>query len=177
MPPLSLGRGLVLRDARPDDAATIVRFVKALATYEREPDAATATEPLVRAQLASEAPPFACVIAERGGEAVGFAVYFWTYSTWRARVGMHLEDLWVEPEARGLGVARALLATLAARTVARGGARLEWRVLDWNELALGFYRRIGATELAEWQTHRLDGEALEALAAEHPTSSADEDGR
>lgn len=153
-----------VRPASPDDAATILRFVRALAEYEREPGAVEATEEVLRAQLASERPPFECLIAELGDAPVGFALFFTTYSTWRARTGIHLEDLWVEPQARRRGVALALFGAIARRLVERGGARLEWRVLDWNELALGFYRRLGATPLGEWQTLRLDGEALQRLA-------------
>ena len=164
-----------LRPARVGDERTIVRFIRALAAYEREPDAATATEEAIRTQLTMEPAPFECLIAERDGAPVGFALYFWTYSTWRAKVGVHLEDLWVEPEARGLGVARLLMEAIAARTVARGGARLEWRVLDWNELALGFYRHIGATDLREWQTCRLDGPALHALAERGATHAPPDD--
>lgn len=153
-----------VRPATPDDAVTILRFVRALAEYEREPDAVEATEDVLCAQLASERPPFECLIAELGGAPVGFAVFFATYSTWRATSGIHLEDLWVEPRARGHGVARGLFRELARLLVARGGARLEWRVLDWNELALGFYRKLGASSLDEWQTMRLDGDALRRLA-------------
>ena len=153
-----------VRPATPDDAGTILRFVRALAAYEREPDAVEATEEVLRAQLASERPPFECFVAELDGEAVGFAVFFATYSTWRAKSGIHLEDLWVEPHARRHGVALALMRAIARSLIERGGARLEWRVLDWNELALGFYRRLGASALGEWETMRLDGEALARLA-------------
>jgi GNAT superfamily N-acetyltransferase len=155
----------IVRAARPDDATTILRFVRALAAYEREPDAVEATEDVLRAQLASERPPFECAIAELAGAPVGLALWFATYSTWRGRPGIHLEDLWVEPAARGHGVALALLAHVARTLLARGGARLEWRVLEWNELALGLYRRIEAVEVVGWKTMRLDGEALGRLAA------------
>jgi GNAT superfamily N-acetyltransferase len=163
-----MSEGVQVRRARPGDEGTILRFVRALAEYEREPDAVEATEPVLRAQLSAERPPFECLIAERSGVAVGFALFFSTYSTWRAAPGIHLEDLWVEPEARLLGAGRALLEALARELRARGGARLEWRVLTWNEPALGFYRRLGAGELDGWATMRLEGEALAALAgAEH----------
>lgn len=155
-----MGAGLQVRGAEPDDAATILRFVRALAAYEREPDAVEATVPVLRAQLAMSPPPFECLIAELDGEPVGLALYFTTYSTWRAKTGIHLEDLWVEPNARRHGVARALMQALARTVVERGGARLEWSVLRWNELALGFYRSLGASEQDEWTTMRLDGDAL-----------------
>lgn len=156
-----------IRRASVDDAGTIVRFVRALADYEREPHAVIATEAIVRAQLASSRPPFECLIAELEGVPVGFAVFFETYSTWRAQVGIHLEDLWVDPSARRHGVARALMAALARALVVRGGARLEWSVLRWNDLALDFYRALDAREQSEWTTYRLDGDALALLAAEH----------
>ena len=166
-----------LRPARLGDERTIVRFIRALAAYEREPDAATATEEAIRTQLTMEPAPFECLIAERDGAPVGFALYFWTYSTWRAKVGVHLEDLWVEPEARGLGVARLLMEAIAARTVARGGARLEWRVLDWNEPAIRLYRSMGASVMTEWQICRVSGEALMSLAASCAAQCAAADGR
>lgn len=154
-----------IRFATPDDAATILRFIRELATYEREPDAVETTEPTLRAQLAEPTPPFECVIAERDGEPLGFALFFHTYSTWRGRRGIHLEDLWVTPAARKQGIGRALLARVAAIACERGCARLEWAVLDWNELALSFYRGLDAEPLSEWTTMRLAEGALAALAS------------
>lgn len=155
-----------IRSATPRDADTILRFIRELAAYEREPDAVEASAEVIAAQLAEEAPPFECLIAELDGEPVGFALFFHTYSTWRARRGIHLEDLWVTPSARQRGVGRALLARLAAVAVERGCARLEWAVLDWNELAMSFYRGLGASALGEWTTWRLSDAPLRALAAE-----------
>jgi GNAT superfamily N-acetyltransferase len=157
-----------IRFATPHDAETILRFIRELAAYEREPDAVEATAEVIAAQLAEEAPPFECLIAELDGEPVGFAIFFHTYSTWRARRGIHLEDLWVTPSARQRGVGRTLLARLAALAVERGCARLEWAVLDWNELAMSFYRGLGASALGEWTTWRLSDAPLRALAAESP---------
>lgn len=155
-----------IRFATPADAGTILRFIRELAEYEREPDAVRADVPTLEMQLAQEPPPFECLLAEIDGEPAGFALFFHTYSTWRARRGIHLEDLWVVPEARRRGVGRALLARLAAIAEERGCARLEWAVLDWNELAMSFYRSLGAVELREWKTFRLSDGALAALAAQ-----------
>jgi GNAT superfamily N-acetyltransferase len=155
-----------LRFATPDDAGTLLRFIEALATYEREPDAVEVTEATLRSQLSAPSPPFECLLAEVGGAPVGMALFFTTYSTWRGAPGLYLEDLWVDPSARRRGVARQLVARLAALTLERGGRRLEWAVLNWNELALGFYRGLDATALDGWTTMRLDGDALSKLAGE-----------
>jgi GNAT superfamily N-acetyltransferase len=156
----------VIRPARVDDAATILRFIRELATYEREPDAVEVSEATLRAQIGSPRPPFECVLAELEGAPVGFALFFPSYSTWRGRAGIYLEDLYVTPEARGAGVGKALLGHLASLAIARGCARLEWSVLDWNAPAIGFYASIGATPMSEWTVFRLSGDALVAAAAE-----------
>lgn len=153
-----------IRFATPADAATILALVRELAAYEREPDAVEATEATLAAQLAEPSPPFECLIAEIDGEAAGFALFFHTYSTWRGRRGLWLEDLFVRPRHRGAGIGRALLVELARVALDRGCARFEWTVLDWNELAIGFYRSLGAAPMDEWTTWRLDGAALAALA-------------
>lgn len=153
-----------IRTATTKDAGTILRFVRELARYEREPDAVEATEEALASQLAEARPPFECLIAELDGAPVGMALFFHTYSTWRAKRGIHLEDLWVTPSARRRGVGRALFARLAAIAAERRCARLEWAVLDWNELAISFYRGLGATPLAGWTTWRLSDAALEALS-------------
>lgn len=155
---------MLLRFATADDALTILGFIRELAAYEREPDAVVVTEVELRAQLAEHPPPFECLIAEQGGAAVGFALFFHNYSTWRGRRGIHLEDLWVTPTARRRGVGRALLARVAAIADERGCARLEWAVLDWNEPAIAFYRALGAEAMTEWTTMRLSGSALSRLA-------------
>jgi GNAT superfamily N-acetyltransferase len=156
---------LRIRDARPDDAAAVHALIRGLAEYEREPDAVDVTVAELARQLEQSPPPFECLIAERDAAPVGFALYFTSYSTWRGRPGLYLEDLFVPPEHRGEGVGRALLEELARRTVARGGARLEWSVLDWNEPAIRFYERLGAEPLGEWTTWRLTDDALRSLAA------------
>ena len=156
----------LLRPAGPDDAAAIHRLIVALATYEREPDAVVATPAGLREQLAAARPPFECLLAEVDGAVVGFALYFFNYSTWRGRPGLYLEDLFVEPGLRGRGLGRRLLGRLAAIAVDRGCARMEWMVLDWNAPALAFYAAIGASPVAGWTTHRLTGAALARLARE-----------
>lgn len=156
---------LSIRFADASDAETIHRLVVELATYERAPDAVVATIEDLRAQLAASRPPFQCLLAELDGEIAGFALFFHNYSTWRGRAGLYLEDLFVKPEYRGRGVGEALLARCAAIAVERGCPRFEWAVLDWNEPAIGFYRKLGAEPLTEWTIHRLTGDALVALAA------------
>jgi GNAT superfamily N-acetyltransferase len=153
-----------LRFANASDAASILRFIRALAEYEREPDAVQTDEATLRAQLEETPPPFECLIAEQGGAAVGFALFFHTYSTWRGRRGIWLEDLFVLPEARGRGVGKALLSRVAAIARERDCARLEWSVLDWNQPALDFYRSLGARALDEWTIHRVTDHALVELA-------------
>jgi GNAT superfamily N-acetyltransferase len=155
---------LALRPATADDAATIHALIVALADYEREPDAVMNSPAILRAQLAAPHPPFECLLAEEDGAAVGFALFFPTYSTWLGRPGLWLEDLFVREAHRRRGVGRALLTRVAQLAVARGYGRLEWAVLDWNTPAREFYRRLGAVALDEWTIHRLTGDALHALA-------------
>lgn len=157
---------LAIRKAAPADAALLHRWITALAVYEREPDAVKVSVAKLAEQLSAASPPFECFIAESDGVPAGMALFFLTYSTWRGTVGVHLEDLYVEERYRGLGIGAALLAKLAAETVHRGGARLEWAVLDWNEPAMRFYRALGAAPVPGWSIWRLDDAALDALAAE-----------
>jgi len=153
-----------LRIATPDDAATLLMLVRDLAEYERAPGDVVATEGDYVRALSSSPPEMEALIAEGDGAALGFALFFPTWSTWRGRPGIHLEDLFVIPEARGRGIGRALLSKVASIAVARGCARLEWQVLDWNGPAIGFYRALGARSLDEWTAMRLDGDALTAVA-------------
>ena len=157
---------IALRPAGPADAPEIHRLIAALAAYEREPEAVEVTPAMLRAQLASERPPFECLIAEADGAVVGFALYFHNYSTWRGRPGLYLEDLFVEPAQRGRGIGRRLLAALAQIAEARGCARMEWMVLDWNSPAIALYQALGARPVAGWSTYRLTGQALVDLARE-----------
>ena len=154
---------LSIRFAGPTDAATIHRFIVGLAVYEKEPDAVEVTPRELAEQMDEERPPFECLLAEEDGEAVGFALFFHNYSTWRGRRGIYLEDLFVPPEHRGFGVGKTLLTALAQIAVERDCARMEWAVLDWNEPAIGFYEKLGATGMDEWTTFRLTGDALARL--------------
>jgi GNAT superfamily N-acetyltransferase len=153
-----------IRAARPEDAGDIERVVRELAAYEREPDAVVAGAADFAAALGAEHPLVHAFVAELDGRVVGMALWFVTFSTWRGRHGIWLEDLFVSPEHRGLGLGRALLSRLAAVAVERGYDRLEWNVLDWNAPALEFYHRLGAEPLSDWTVHRLTGSALTALA-------------
>jgi GNAT superfamily N-acetyltransferase len=155
----------MIRTATPDDVPEIHRLIRALAEYEREPESARATVEQLREALFGPEPRVFAHVAEAGGRVVGFALWYLSFSTWTGRHGIYLEDLFVEPEQRGGGLGRALLATLARICVERGYARFEWAVLDWNRPALGFYRALGAQPLDEWTVHRLSGEALERVAA------------
>lgn len=156
-----------LRQATSADAELIHRFILELARYEREPDSIVeATPGTLRAQLESERPPFECVLAHLDGAPAGFALFFHSYSTWKGKPGIYLEDLFVLEPARRNGVGRALLAHLATLCVERDCARLEWAVLDWNQPAIDFYKSLGAQPLDEWSTFRLTGEPLRRLGAE-----------
>ena len=157
---------VTIRFATPADADTLHAFITGLAVYEREPDAVLVTPAVLREQLAAARPPFECLLAEHDGVARGFALFFATYSTWRGRPGIWVEDLFVPEAHRRRGVGRALLRRLAQLALERGCARLEWSVLDWNAPALGFYRTLGAQALDQWTIHRLCDAPLAALAAE-----------
>jgi GNAT superfamily N-acetyltransferase len=154
-----------VRAATADDAPRLLELFGALADYEHLRDQLHATEQQLREQLFGERPAAQALLAERDRQAVGYALFFPTFSSFLATRGIWLEDLFVLPEHRGAGVGRALLSAVAARVPTAGG-RLEWCALDWNELALGFYRSIGAREMDQWTTLRLDGEGLSRLAAE-----------
>jgi GNAT superfamily N-acetyltransferase len=153
-----------IRPAAVDDVPAVVSLIRELATYEREPDAVVATEELLRTALFGPEPRVFCLVAEDpAGEVVGFAVWFFNFSTWLGVHGVYLEDLFVRPEARGGGYGRALLTELARIAVRNGCGRLEWAVLDWNAPAQGFYRALGAAPMDEWTTWRLTGDALRIL--------------
>lgn len=156
--------GFTIRPACPDDAATLVNLIRELAVYERLEDHARATPEALREHLFGPRPYAEALIAEAGGEPAGFALFFSTFSTFRAQPSLYLEDLFVRPSQRGRGLGKALLARLAELAARRGCGRLEWAVLNWNEPALGFYRSLGARPLDEWTVYRLDGEALASLA-------------
>jgi len=153
-----------IRKADVNDVPLILEFIQSLAEYERLRDACTATEERLRTTLFSEKPAAEVIIAEASGEPVGFALFFHNYSTFLAQRGIYLEDLFVKPEARGKGVGLALLSALARIAVERNCGRLEWAVLDWNQLAIDFYRRIGAVPLDDWRIFRMTGDSLAGLA-------------
>ena len=160
-----LADGAILRAAASDDAPGILSCIQALAVYEREPDAVENTvEALTETLFGAEPRAFAHVV-ERDGEVKAIAVWFLTYSTWTGRHGIWLEDLFVDPEARGLGVGKALLVNLAQRCVWEGLGRFEWWVLDWNEPSIAFYKSQGGVMQDEWTKVRVDGEALARLGA------------
>jgi GNAT superfamily N-acetyltransferase len=153
-----------IRPATRADVPQILAFIRALATYEREPKAVTATEAGLERDGFGPNPFYFCLIAEHGGRPAGFALYFFNYSTWLGRPGLYLEDLFVEPEFRGLGIGKALLERVAAIAVENRCPRLQWEVLDWNTPAIEFYRAMGAEFLDEWRNVRVAGEALRRLA-------------
>ncbi len=155
---------LAIRPARPDEAGLVLAFIRELAEYERLAHAVVATETDVQAMLFGPSPKAFCEIAERDGGAIGFALWFYTASTFAGRHGIHLEDIFVQPKARGLGVGKALMAALARRCAQENLASLEWAVLDWNAPAIAFYDSLGADTPSEWITRRLSGEALARLA-------------
>jgi GNAT superfamily N-acetyltransferase len=163
---------LEIRQARPDDVPLLLALFRELAEYERLQDELQATEELLERALFSERPAAEALLAERRGAPVGYALFYPTFSTFLAIQGVWLEDLFVRPAHRKSGAGRALLAAVAARARERGAERLEWSALDWNELALGFYRGLGAQRMDEWVTHRLVGDALRSLAAEATERSA-----
>lgn len=147
------------------DVPAVLHMIRQLADYERLSHEVTATEERLRASLYGERPAAEAQIARCGEEPVGFALYFHTFSTFLGLPGLYLEDLFVAPQWRSRGYGRALLAHVARIAVERGCGRLEWAVLDWNEPALRFYRRVGARPLDDWTVYRLTGEPLERLAA------------
>ncbi len=153
-----------IRSATRADTGTILRFVRELAAFEREPDAVEATEATLAEALFGDAPAAEAVIADGTAGPVGFAVFFHNFSTWTGKRGLYLEDLYVTPEARGQGVGGALLAHLAGIAVDRRCARFEWSVLDWNADAIAVYRKLGAVGMEDWTIQRLTGDALGRLA-------------
>jgi GNAT superfamily N-acetyltransferase len=159
---------MLLRLAEPSDISIILQLIRELATYEREPHAVVATEADLLRDGFGERPIFHCLIAEEDGEPAGFAFYFFNYSTWRGRPGIHLEDLFVRPLFRGRGIGKALLIKVAEVAVANQCARFQWDVLDWNQTAIDFYHSLGAKFMTEWRIMRVSGEALTALAAGQP---------
>lgn len=154
----------MLRAARSGDETGILACIQGLADYEREPDAVLNTTDALAETFFGDDPRASAHVVEEGGEIVGIAIWFVTYSTWTGRHGIWLEDLFVFDRHRGRGFGRALIASLAEVCVERGYSRLEWTVLDWNAPSIAFYRSLGALPMEEWTTQRLVGGDLEALA-------------
>lgn len=155
-----------VRPAARDDLPDILRLVRDLAAYEREPDAAVATsDDFGRVLFPDHGQPSTfCHVADVDGRVVGIALWFVTFSTWTGQQGIWLEDLYMEPERRGSGIGKKLLAALARLAIDNGWTRLEWRVLNWNAPSIGFYESLHAVAQDEWTTYRLDGEALATFA-------------
>jgi len=154
-----------IRPANTEDGALILRFITELAIYEEAEEQVIATEADIRESLFAADSTTSALICELDGQAIGFAVYFFNYSTWLGKHGLYLEDLYVSPEFRGVGAGKTLLKYLARLAISKNCGRFEWSVLDWNEPAIGFYKAIGALPQAEWVSYRLSGRALTDFAA------------
>jgi GNAT superfamily N-acetyltransferase len=157
---------VLIRPAEPADVPVIADLIRGLARFEKLEDQVALTEELLTAGLFGPRPYAESILADVEGHPAGFALFFHNFSTFLARPGLYLEDLFVLPEHRGLGIGRALLTHLAHLAVERGCGRMEWAVLDWNKEAISFYERLGARANSEWTTYRLAGEALHRLARE-----------
>jgi len=171
--PNSMIRSFTLRDAVPDDAALLLRFIRELADYEKLLHEVRATEDGLRNLLSGPRPYAEALVAETNTP-VGFALWFYTVSTFNGAPSLYVEDVYVRPEHRGGGIGRAIFSDLARRALAHGCHRMDWSVLDWNTPAIEFYRSIGAQPVRGWTVQRLTGEALISLATR---TTGDRDGR
>lgn len=156
---------VTIRRASERDVPAILALIRALAEYERQPDAVVATEEDLLRDGFGPSPSFHVLLAEHDRQTVGFAFYFFSYSTWRGSRSLYLEDLFVRPEHRRRGAGLALMRELAREALARGCPRFDWQVLDWNTPSIAFYERLGAKIQREWLSVRLEGDALARLAA------------
>ena len=163
---------LHIRPATVADTGTILHFIRELAIYERAESSVQTDEAGIRASLFGADAKAQALVCERDGVAVGYAVFFYNYSTWLGRNGIYLEDLYVSPEQRGCGAGKALLQHIARLAVAQGCGRFEWSVLDWNTPAIDFYRSLGARPMEGWTVQRVSGDALRTLAANGDAGSA-----
>jgi len=154
----------LIRPAAPGDVDELLRLIRDLAEYEKLAHMAAGTPPMLQEALFGRRPSCEAIVAQRGGRSVGFALYFTTFSTFLCKPGIYLEDLFVEPAHRGAGIGKALLRELAAIAIERDCGRFEWRVLDWNEPSIRFYRSLGATLMPEWQLVRMTRPEIAALA-------------
>ncbi|TWF54164.1 GNAT family N-acetyltransferase [Neorhizobium alkalisoli] len=157
---------ITIREASPEDASTLFHFIRELAIYEKAEHEVEATVETIESSIFGPGSVTHALIAEADGEPIGMAIWFFSYSTWKAKNGIYLEDLYVTPKARGLGAGKALLKRLAAIAVDHGCARFEWSVLDWNTPAIKVYDAVGAEPLTEWIRYRLEDNALKSFAAE-----------
>lgn len=151
------------------DVPLILELIRELAEYERAPNEAAATVEGLTAVLFGEQPQAEVLLAHFDGEPAAFALFFYNFSTWTGKRGIYLEDIFVRPSMRRLGIGEALFREIAAIALGRDCPRLEWAVLNWNELAISFYRKIGATAKDDWTTFRLSGDQLRSLAEDYPT--------
>ena len=154
----------LIRPAAPGDVDELLRLIRDLAEYEKLAHMAAGTPPMLQEALFGPRPSCEAIVAERGGRSVGFALYFSTFSTFLCKPGLYLEDLFVEPGERGLGIGKGLVRALAALAVERDCGRFEWRVLDWNEPSINFYKSLGATIMPEWELVRMTRPQIESLA-------------
>lgn len=166
-----------LRHAVPADTPALVGLIRELAVYEKLEHLVEATPEKLEPQLFGQQPAAECVVAEVEGRLIGFALFFSNFSTFLAKPGLYLEDLYVQPAWRGLGAGQALLRYLAALAVERRCGRLDWSVLDWNQTAIDFYQRMGATVMPDWRTCRVTGDALQDLAQTAAPVNVDKFGR
>ena len=155
---------LTIRDATPADVETLVSLVRELAIYEKLEEHAKGTPEAFHKHIFGPRPAAEAILAEVDGRAVGFAIFFTTFSTFRGQPGIYLEDIYVKPENRGGGIGKRLLSTIAKLARDRDYGRVEWSVLNWNEPSIGFYKSLGAKPRDEWTVYRLEGEALSKLA-------------
>lgn len=162
---MTCDQNLILRIAEPSDCNTLFELIQGLAQYEKLSHAVTGNADALKEHLFGQRKYIEAIIAEYKGLGVGFALYFYNYSTFLTKPGIYLEDIFVLPEYRGQGIGKALLTKVAQIAVAQDCGRLEWSVLDWNEPAQAFYRRMGASILDEWRICRVTGEALEKLGS------------
>ncbi len=152
-----------IRPAAPDDCETILSLIRELAVYEKMLDEVVATPEMICNSLFGDRPGAECLLAEVDGDCVGFALYFFNYSTFLGRPGLYLEDLFVQPEFRKQGIGKALFKRVAEVAFERNCGRMEWSVLDWNEPSIEFYKSMGAVAMEEWTVYRLIGERLKSI--------------
>lgn len=163
-------KNFTVRKATIDDCDIILHLIALLAEYEKEPESAIATKEDLLKYGFTDNPLFYCILAEIEGNVIGFALYFLTFSTWQGKPGIYLEDLFVIPAYRGLGIGKALMKTVAQHGVEMNCTRMTWQVLDWNTPAIDFYQRCGARHLSEWFTYRLEGDSLRNFAADNTST-------